>query len=359
MEILKLEDIKKSDGWKYLSERSSKFEILASKFLKEAESFINPLVFSAVGILNSNEGVAVNYETYYYGSKKVVFSYNSKPTNRDLDCQFKTFRKVEFSLDDAGNLVVNDLSGRLESKYGHSLEDSEEGMLKTNYGYQVFTPEGIELIYRGYEDMFSLNKDNLYKCRNLRGVICGGYNPRLNEFNGNKVACNGHCKNNEFYGKNPYLVEKMRSVDNKGLVRVIAATYDKHGEIASKSEEYCFNTLIGFKRTADPFLIHINSGIKPIARIHNGKLVVNYKDLGVTPDNYKDVARTRFGTEVHNKFNEFSKRVEKLMDDKTPANEKSELPLIEALLKKYAHLYETEGLDKWDWKEASERSTRK
>ena len=96
-ETLTLEDIKKSDGWKYLSERNPKFEELAGNFLRDAQSFVNPLVFNAAGILNSNEGVAVNYETYYYGSKKVVLSYNSKPTNRDLDCQFKTFRKTRFS----------------------------------------------------------------------------------------------------------------------------------------------------------------------------------------------------------------------------------------------------------------------
>ena len=344
-ELLSFDDVKKSDAWKYLSERSSEFEVLVNKFLSDAKVYVSPIAFTATGIFVDNEGIAVNYETNYYGMKKFVLSYNSKEMNRDLDCQFRVFRRIEFSLNDSGNLIVNDLSGRLESKYGYRFEDDEDAILKTNYSYQEYTPEGIELLYRGYDDQLTIPKDQLFKYRHLRGSICGGYNPRLNEFNGSNVQCNG------FYGKNPTLVEKVRTVDNKGLVRVTTINYGSKGEIANKNEEYCFNTFINYKENADPFLIHINRGIPPIARMHNGRLVINYRNLKVNANNFGEVARVRFVMEVRNKLEELVK-----LKRKVSKNDKEQRTLIDERIRKYQALAEN---DQQRWVLKDERGSTK
>lgn len=334
MDIIDLEKVKNSDGWKYLSENCSRFEEEVNKFLNGAKPFVNTDAFNSWGILNNNEGEAINYETNYAGSKKVVLSYTSKPTNRDLDCQFKTFKKIEFSLDRDGNLVINELSGRLESKYGYSFEDGKDGVLKTSYSYQVFTKEGIELLYRGYNDKFILNHDEFIKYSNLRGWICEKFNPHLENY------CDGKVETSGLYGKNANIIERERVIDNLGLVKVITAFFNQDGEPINKKEEMCFNTFIGFKEEIDPFLIHINRGIDPIAKINNGKLTVNYTESGTSENNYKEVARTRFGMELKKCINELS-------DEKKEGSTKK-------LLQKYKILYQAIGADKWIWKETSE-----
>lgn len=365
MEIISLKDVKNSDGWKYLSENNPKFEELAIKFITEAKALVNPNAFNPTGIFNSNEGEAINYETYYYGSKKVVFSYNSKPTNRDLDCQFKMFKKIEFSLNKEGNLEINELSGRIESKYGYTFDNSKDGILKTSYSYQEFNPQGIELVYRGYDDKFILDEDKFVTINsNLRGCICGGLNPKLDEYDGTSVKIRGYDPNEEpqkdrfngFYGKNPTFVERFRNTDNLGLVRVVTSSFNKYGNPSNRDEEYCFNTFIGFKGNVDPFLIHINRGIAPIARIQNGKLIVNYRNLGVRPNNFKQVAKTRFGTEIKDRKKTLVEEIGYI-----PENDREQLKSANALLKKYIYLWNETELDKWIWKDIPEgkESTRK
>ena len=341
MEIISLKDVKNSDGWKYLSENNPKFEELAMKFITEANALVNKDAFNPTAILNTNEGEAINYETYYYGSKRVVFSYNTKPTNRDLDCQFKMFRKIEFSINKAGNLEVNELSGRIESKYGYTFDSSKDGVLKTGYSYQEFNPQGIELLYRGYEDKFILDEHKFASFNNsLRGCVCGGLNPKLDEYDGTSVKIKGYNPNakprkemfNGFFGKNPTFVERFRDTDNLGLVRVITSSFTKYGKPSDRDEEYCFNTFIGSKGNVDPFLIHINRGIAPLARIKNGRVIVNYRDLGVRPNNYKQVAKTRFGTEIKNRKKSLIEEI-----DYIPMKDREQLKSANALLKKYIY----------------------
>ena len=334
MGIIKLEDVKNSSGWKYLSENCPKvFEKYATKFLNMAKPFVNSVIFDDNKDFRDKEGEVIHYESNSSGSKKVVFSYTSKIKNRDLDCQFKEFKKIEFSLNDENNLVINELSGRLESKYGHSFDESNDEILKTHYSCQVYTPEGVELMYRGYSDIFNLNQEDLNKDMDLRSIVCDEYNPHLEQYRDGKVSVNG------FYGKSPVLFEQMRTVDNLGLVKVVSSSFDKNGEPVNKKEEFCFNTFIGAKDNIDPFSIFVNRGLDPLAFISNGKLMVNYKEAGTSINNYAEVAKTRFGMELRNKL-------------KTLMDSNKKMSSMESdLLRKYEFLFNTLGTNKWIWKD--------
>ena len=358
-------DVKNSDGWIFLSEKCPKFEELANKFIKEAENFVEYDSFNPGAISSNQDGKTINYESYYYGSKEVVFSYTTNPMEREDYCQFKAFKKIKFSLNEDGNLIINELSGRVESNYGHTFDDTDGGVLKTAYSYQEFSPEGIELIYRGYDDKFIFNAPQFSNYSyNLRGIISGGFNPRLEEFEGTKVKLSEYnpareedlkeYEINGFYGKEPTLIELLRDRKNLGVVREINTSYDKYGNNAGRIEKYHYNTVIGAKDNVDPFMIHINRGIPPIVIKSNDELVINYQDCGVRLNNYKEAARTRYCMEINNRRNE-------LMDELAdiPTTDEKRYNSVKTLLDKYTFLYKENDLDKWIWKEIDSKSPTK
>ena len=346
METIKLDDIKQSEGWKHLNEYCPRFGEKVNKFLNEAYSFVKNNSFNCVEGSNNNESEVINYEIYNDRSNKVVLSYISKPINRDLDCQFKIFKKIEFYIDEyTGNFIINELSGKVESKYGYSFENSDARVLITNYSYQVFSKEGIELSYRGYSDKFMYDSEEYFEYDNLRTCVCEGFNPHLQDYDGNKTKA-------IYIGKYPNLIERYRSQDNLGLVREINSTFGKNGEKIVKTDKHHFNTFIGFNDDVDPFLIHINRGILPLTESKNNELNVHFIECGATKNNYKEVARTRFGMELNNKINELIEEEKEI-----PVSDKKNLTKMKMLLEKYNYLYHIIQLDKWIWKDINDNRT--
>ena len=332
--LIDIDEVRKTcDGWKYLSFNCPAFLERVYKFLSEASAHVNGYLFNTLGIQNNNTEV-VNLESYTYGSKEVVLSFVTKPKDRENDCQFIQFKKVIFSLNKDNNLVINELSGRCRSDYGYtSLKNAPSGVLNTEYSYNEFTKDGIELVYRSYEDEIHLSGDRFAACKhNLRGCVTGGYNPRIDEYKGGNI--------NVSIQESPKIIEKSRSMKNLGLVNVTTSSFKENGELADKKVNECFNTLIGVKDGANPFLIHVHDGLVPVCEHVGGNLVVNYN---LKKDTYKETARSIFCTDINNGRN-------KLIDIKKDSG-KSLIPDIDELIAKYDYLYEMEQLDKWQWKE--------
>ena len=304
MEIELVKLLRNDDGIKYLKEHSKVFEEKMNRFFKTAAKYVDVTKVN-VGDPHSETGL-INFESYYNGSKKVVISYLSKPVNRDLDCQFKEFGWIEFSLDKEGNLVINESSGRIESKYGYNFENTDGGVLKTSYSYQEFTPEGIELVYRGYQDQMKLRSskevakdksrevtfDDVF--HNLRASIKSGYNPGLAAFDGKTVRDN-------LLAKRPMLIEFSRSLDNLGLVKEFHCTFNNQMRATDKREKYHLNRCT----KANPYLMSTTYDLPPLAyREGNNNLVVNYPNEGLTSRNYRRVAKDIYIKTLREKINE-------------------------------------------------------
>lgn len=344
--LVSLDDVKKTcDGWIYLSEKCPVFVEKVQKFLNEAASYVRTDSFNVLGSENNNTEV-VNLETYTYGAKEVVLSFVSKPKDREDYCQFIQFKRIKFSLNKDGNLAINEMSGRCETNLGYKFDNAKSGKIITEYSYNEFTPEGIELLYRSYTDENEHDDIKYFNCRNnLRGCVMGGYNPRLDEYSGKELRTNIQTS--------PKFTEKSRSIKNLGLVKVVSSSFDANGNPVDKVENECINTFWGTKEEANPYLIYINKGIPPICEHKGDKKIVNYRVEGASLSNYPEVARSVFCSDVNRR----RKSLIAAKEDGVLLNHVS----IDELLEKYDHLYELEGLDKWIWKDLpnGERSTRK
>ena len=310
MYTIDLEKMKASDdGWKFLSESSPVFEEKVNCFLRNASYHVNVKNFNIDAIDMGRESDVVHLETHYYGSRKFALSYNSGIRNRDLDCQYRLYRRIEFTLDANDNLVIKEMSGRLESKYGYNFENTKGGMFKTNYSYQVFTKEGIELLYRGYSDQSTIKEEDFYSYdRNLGVCTRVGYNPVLENINDNKYGSFAWSKHTRF-------TELSRSLDNLGLVKEVVFNGNHDELMKNQDVEYHLNTFMTDKHDIDPYLIHINRGILPIAYVKDGKLAVNYAECGVTKDNYQNLAKFRFATGAEEKMQELQSELGELPKD--------------------------------------------
>ena len=332
MDYLDFERIYKSDeGIRYLKEHSKVFDEKLNQFLREASKYVD---ITKVNLGDPTfESTAISFESYYFGSRKAVFSYISEPINRDLDCQYKQFAWIEFSLDKEGNLVTNKKSGRIESKYGFNFEETNGGILETNYSYQVFTPEGIELLCRIYHDQINLrsskeikndstNKKDTNKevsfndvYGHLRGSVKGGYNPRLAEFDSKDF------KENKLSNK-PVFKEFSRSLDNLGLVKKFQCSFNQKTKRTDKKEEYHLDRCT----RSNPYIIPMTYNLPPLAyREGSNNLVVNYLNEGLTSRNYRSVAKSIFIKTLREKIDE-------LKDSKKEGDNNN-------LLDKYMELY--------------------
>ena len=235
MSYIKLENVLRTeDGISYLRANSPVFMDKFKEFLHVAGGFVNPFEFN-MGMPDFQTDV-VNFEYSYVGATKVILSFTSDVKDRDYDCQYKVFDKVEFSLDKDKNLVINEQSGRLESKYSYNFENTDGGFLKTSYSYQVFNPKGEEILHRGYIDQFDVDSRDFIRLeRNLRDPIRGAFDPQLASFDGKKLL--PHVKI-----KNPILTER---VNEQGNVKVTSYYFGKNHIVNDKRENYVGNNKEG------------------------------------------------------------------------------------------------------------------
>lgn len=275
---MKIDEVKDTITWQNL--------MAHPKFLEKFNEVIKRCSF----YMNIND-LIINVS-----DKKMIISYHSNVRNRDLDCQFKLFNRVELSIDEDNNLIINELSGSLESNYGYSFNDTNGGKLNTHYSCYVYDNLGIELSYQSYGDRYNIDKDtfNAYK-EDFSSVIKEAYNPHLESFK-NKTGV--YCHPN-ILGYDGRFLKQIRSHDNLGIVEVSKCSFNKQG-INNAKEEYYFNTFFGSVASLTPELIHTISGF-PFATIdENNHLRVgeDYIKLGVTDKNFKEVARERFLKEL-------------------------------------------------------------
>lgn len=271
---MKLEKIKDSSAWKLLANNS--------KFIEEFEKAIRKCSYH----------VKPNELKVELSDKKIKLSYDSKINNRDLDSQFKSFTSFEFFLDNDNNLIINEVSGRLESNYGYDFKNTFGGKLITNYSCEVYDEDGIELSYQSYVDKYVLDNDTFNNYQNdLEKVVTGIYNPGLY----NKD--NTYPKPN-IIGEDGRFLKKNRTKDNLGIIEVFKCTLGKDNSISS-NKEYYFNTFFDGTYSNSPELIHIMNGF-PFATINNQDIRIkdDFAKLGLTGNNYQDIARERFLKEL-------------------------------------------------------------
>lgn len=276
---MKIEKIKETLTWKHLCQ-NPKFEEEFEKAVKRYTYYIS-----------ADE---LNFEI---SDMKLTISYKSKINNRDLDCQFKTFNKMEFSLADNDYLIINEMKGNLESNYGYDFQNTQGGKLNTNYSCSVYDTDGIELSYQGYGDQYPVDKKTFDEYKDdFSAVVLGAYNPNLITV-ANKTGV--YCHPN-LVGNNANFIRQIRDKNNLGIVEVSRCSFDKNKAVNNPREELYFNTFFGNNSNYTPDLMHIISGY-PFATIDD-KHVMHVKDdyikLGLTNKNYKDVARERFLKEL-------------------------------------------------------------
>ena len=157
-----IDEIKQTDIWSKLMS-NPKFEI-------EFERFIN----------NSSYQLDINDLVFSIENNKLTVSYSTDIKERDLDCQYRLFVQKEFYVDDEVNLIVNELSGVLESNYGYDFDNTIGGIINTHYSAIQYDIDGIELNYQSYSDKYHLDNRQFKTFRNdIRDVILNAYNPNL------------------------------------------------------------------------------------------------------------------------------------------------------------------------------------
>ena len=229
-------------------------------------------------------------------SGQIIVSYSSPVKDRELDCQHKLYSRFEISIDKNNNLIVDELSGSLESNYGYDFENTTGGKLNTHYSCETYDDMGIEISYQSYGDRYILNpsKFESYKS-NLDSVINDVYNPRLYLYiNRGDIYCHP-----AIVGKEGMFIRKARDVNNLGIVKMSKCFFNKDNEFDAK-DEYYFNTFYGSNNSDSPEVIHIVSGF-PFAEIDKTKKLFfkdDYIKLGLNDANFKDVAKERFLKEL-------------------------------------------------------------
>ena len=282
-----IEKIKKTEIWQELSTNPkfvTKFEDCIRKYLYN--NTINDLIFE----IHDN---------------KLTILHTSRVINRDLDCQYKSFEETEFYLDSDNSLIVNELTGKLESRYGYDFKNTPGGVINTHYSCQVFNNEGIELNYQSYGDKYHLDTNEFSAFKDdLRTIVEGPYNPKI-ALLANLTGVYPHPR---VIGKSSRYVRQIRSENDLGTIEVSRCSFDKEtGMVQNPREELYFNLFFTSVSRNTPELIHIINGF-PFAVITEDKQIKidnDYIKLGLTEENYKDVSKDRFLRELKSEKNNF------------------------------------------------------
>ena len=255
------------------------------KFEEEFNKVIKDLTFYT----------SVNDINFAISNQKIIVEAKSRIIKRDLDCEYKAYSKIEFSLDVDNSLIINKKSGDLQSNYGYTFKNTIGGRLNTNYSCQIFNDDGIELLYQSYGDGYDLDEKEFKTYQDdFSKVISSTYNPRfLESFD------NTELNHPSIVGKYGNLLRKMRSNDNLGIVEVSKILFDKDTSISSKKEELYFNTFYSSNGISPESISFINGF--PFATLDKDNVMhfsKDYIELGLTYDNYQLIARERFLKEL-------------------------------------------------------------
>ena len=273
-----IEEIKQSEVWRKLNTNP--------KFEEEFEKCTRNCLFS-VRFIDLIIEIKDN---------KLIVHYDSNVKNRDLDCQYKMFDKTEFYLDEENNLVINKLDGKLESNYGYDFATTNGGVLNTYYCCQVYDNDGIEMDYQSYSDKHHLSREEFEDYNlDLSMAIEGAYNPHLSSY----ANVTGVYPRSNIIGRDVRFLKQIRSEDNLGIVEVTKCSLTPDARLKDIKEEFYFNTFLTAASKHNPELIHIVNG-SPFAVVENNivKIDDEYTKLGLTSENYRDVARDRFLKEL-------------------------------------------------------------
>ena len=233
----------------------------------------------------------------FIDDNKLIITFRSKVFNRDNNCQYIRETKYEMFLDKNSNLVINELTGVLRSKYGYDINNSTGGVLDTHYSCEVYDPNGVELAFQAYSDTYEVNEKDfgIYKIGFLP-VVLGSANPNLVLFSNSL----GTFLHPSIIGDNPRYIRKIRSKNDLGIVISSKCIFDKLGNILDSKEEYYFNTFISNQSLIHPERISYISEY-PFATVdENNAMQFSelYTNSGLTENNYKEVANERFLKEL-------------------------------------------------------------
>ena len=276
---MKIDELKNTVTWNRLINNPKFFEIF--------QSILNRCLYYT----------SLDDLLFTVNSGQIIVSYNSDVRNRELDCQHKLYNRFEISLDKDNNLIIDELSGSLESNYGYDFENTSGGKLNTHYSCVVYDNMGIELSYQSYGDRYILNPSlfEAYKS-NFMSVINGVYNPKLYLYiNKYDEYCHPSLIGNE-----AMFIRKARDINDLGIVKVSKCFFKKDNAIIDVEDEYYFNTFYGSKNSDSPELIRIMPGF-PFAIVDKSKRMLfkdDYIKLGLNNTNYKNVAKERFLKEL-------------------------------------------------------------
>ena len=251
----------------------------------------------------------------YVSDNKLIITYRSKVINREDNCQFIKESKHEFFIDKNDNLIVNELSGRLRSNYGYDLINSDGGVLDTYYSCQAYDTDGIELAYQSYSDTYNVNKTDFeVYLKGFLPVIEGTCNPNLVTY----ANTTGLYLHPVIIGNNSRFVRQIRSKDDLGIVVSSKCSFDENGKVDNSKEEYYFNTFISNDSTSYPERISFTRDY-PFATLDENH-VMQFSDLytnvGLTSNNYQDVANERFLKELLSEKEEKGRHAPKEIIDK-------------------------------------------
>lgn len=272
-----MDKIKNSETWKEL--------LINPKFRQKFEECLKTYSYYA----NTQD------LQFKVSDNKLIITYNSKIRNSDLKCQYKLFDQTEFFLDDNNNLIVNCLSGRFESDKGFKFKETSGGIINTHYSYETYDNDGIELAFGRYDDKYAFDKIEYNSfMEDFQSVILGAYNPEL----ASQTTTKGVYPYPKVIGTGSQFIRYIRSIDNLGVVEVTKYSFNKGIRVCDK--EYYFSVLPNKEAIYTPELIHIIPG-DPFARLDddsNMKIEEKYLDLGLTENNYLEVAKERFLKEL-------------------------------------------------------------
>ena len=269
--------IRNSVVWKELT-INPKFKQAFEECLKRYSYYINPSDLS-----------------FRIVDNKLMVIYNSKIKSSNVGCQYKLYEQIEFFLDEDDNLIMNGLSGRFESDKGYKFKTTSGGIINTHYSCNVYDPDGIELSFSRYDDKYYYDKIEVNTfMEDFQSVILGAYNPNLSL----SANIKGVYPYPKVIGKASQFTRQMRSRDNLGIVEVIKCSFNKDSRVCDK--EYYFNVLLTNQDLYTPELIHIMYG-EPFAILSDDstiQITEQYHDLGLTKDNYEEIAEKRFLKEL-------------------------------------------------------------
>lgn len=273
-------DMKQTELWARLSSNKSFMRIYEEKLskLRYEESYNSKIATSIVDdkLIMSIDGEVVKYPNGKMG---------------------KNYSRVEFAIDEAENLVVNECCGTLFSNNPFDFDRSDAGCLYTTYDSKLYTNDGIELEKLYYTDQYDLDSASFNVQKNgFSAAVMSAYNPQLQN-----VLGTNETPKPSIVGKKGVFGRTQRTIDNLGLYKQSHIEFQNQSKIVKKMEDkYYFNSFLNSEDANTPLFMHYNYGYHFAESDENGKITITdaYSDWDLTVDNYEEVAQRLYLEEL-------------------------------------------------------------